>query len=410
MSVPRFIPNFSQNSLTKADGSVLSDRKQVITSSTGSISSVMYYLNGADGKTEAVNWNGSTSNYTYNIWGDENIGQIRITGAYQTGQPGPPVFVVSWNRYYYLKDHLGTVRMTVDAAANVVSYDDYYPYGMQMPTRSLASSNEDARYKFTSKERDVETNYDYFGARYYDNRIGRWLQPDPMATKYPRWSPYNYCLDIPMIIFDPNGMIVRGANADMKKKLEEAIKNNPALKAQYDQLNNSDEIYYITYGEVTDKEAEGDFGYDGEKFVITLTEDGTQSFEARLAHEFAHGQEYENGEIGFYSTDKGKKWKSFNYDMTDEVKAYDAALKAATVNDYWDLNHGTRSVLGDYAKLTDMKEKISFLRNHGYGYDYEGRPDGPLNNILMPDNAAGQIKPATDCGKYLSKFKLWSEQ
>jgi hypothetical protein len=34
-------------------------------------------------------------------------------------------------------------------------------------------SNE--KYKFTGKERDDETNYDYFGARYYDSRIGRWL-------------------------------------------------------------------------------------------------------------------------------------------------------------------------------------------------------------------------------------------
>lgn len=32
---------------------------------------------------------------------------------------------------------------------------------------------ETTNYKFTSKERDRESNYDYFGARYNDSRIGR---------------------------------------------------------------------------------------------------------------------------------------------------------------------------------------------------------------------------------------------
>ncbi|MCZ2269398.1 MAG: RHS repeat-associated core domain-containing protein [Ignavibacteriales bacterium] len=54
------------------------------------------------------------------------------------------------------------------------------------------------KYKFTSKERDVETGYDYFGARYYDSRIGRWLQIDPLSEKYFGWSPYNYTLNNPL--------------------------------------------------------------------------------------------------------------------------------------------------------------------------------------------------------------------
>jgi YD repeat-containing protein len=35
------------------------------------------------------------------------------------------------------------------------------------------------RVKFTGKERDEENLYDYFGARYYDSRIGRWGGVDP---------------------------------------------------------------------------------------------------------------------------------------------------------------------------------------------------------------------------------------
>jgi RHS repeat-associated protein len=70
-------------------------------------------------------------------------------------------------------------------------------------------TSADARYKFTGKERDLETNYDYFGARYYDARIARWLQVDPLAGKYPAWSPFNYVVGNPMTLIDPNGEEVR---------------------------------------------------------------------------------------------------------------------------------------------------------------------------------------------------------
>src|SRR6185312_16243726 len=40
-------------------------------------------------------------------------------------------------------------------------------------------------YKFTGKERDTETGNDYFGARYYNSSMGRWLSPDWSATPAP---------------------------------------------------------------------------------------------------------------------------------------------------------------------------------------------------------------------------------
>ncbi|MBA3987371.1 MAG: hypothetical protein H0X63_12560, partial [Flavobacteriales bacterium] len=65
------------------------------------------------------------------------------------------------------------------------------------------------RYGFNGMEKDDEVkgngnSYD-FGARIYDPRIGRWLNLDPSSDKYPGWSPYNFALNSPLSIIDPDG-------------------------------------------------------------------------------------------------------------------------------------------------------------------------------------------------------------
>ena len=56
------------------------------------------------------------------------------------------------------------------------------------------------------KERDSETGFSYFGARYYDSDLMTgWLSVDPMADKYPGLSPYAYCGWNPVRLVDPNG-------------------------------------------------------------------------------------------------------------------------------------------------------------------------------------------------------------
>ena len=69
---------------------------------------------------------------------------------------------------------------------------------------------------FTGKERDSETGFSYFGARYYDSDLMTgWLSVDPMADKYPSLSPYAYC-----------GW-TRPTGADEHRLIEFNIANNP---------------------------------------------------------------------------------------------------------------------------------------------------------------------------------------
>ena len=59
---------------------------------------------------------------------------------------------------------------------------------------------------FTGKERDEETGYGYFGARYMDHELmTMWLSVDPLSDKYPSISPYAYCAWNPIRLVDPDG-------------------------------------------------------------------------------------------------------------------------------------------------------------------------------------------------------------
>lgn len=71
---------------------------------------------------------------------------------------------------YYLTDHLGSIRTTIDDQGNVLGYDDYYPFGLAMPGRSLNSGTPNDLNKFTGHERDQEAglDLDYMLARNYD--------------------------------------------------------------------------------------------------------------------------------------------------------------------------------------------------------------------------------------------------
>ncbi len=78
---------------------------------------------------------------------------------------------------------------------------------------------------FTGKERDEETGYGYFGARYMGHELmTMWLSVDPLADKYPSISPYAYCAWNPLKLVDPDGREVD--DPEKKKKLESVNDKN----------------------------------------------------------------------------------------------------------------------------------------------------------------------------------------
>jgi len=144
-----------------------------------------YYVRDVSGKEIAVYHSYDLDHW--NVWGTDNVGKINANG----------------DKFFYLKDHLGSVRVVLNSSNQIVSAHDYDCWGYPLENRSYQS--DDIDYKFTGKQRDAETGYDYFGARYYDARIGRWGGVEPLLEKYISYSPYQYGLLNPVRLVDANG-------------------------------------------------------------------------------------------------------------------------------------------------------------------------------------------------------------
>ena len=117
----------------------------------------------------------------------------------------------------------------------------------------------------TGKEKDEETGYGYFGARYMDHELmTMWLSVDPMANMYPAFSPYNYCRWNPIKRIDVAGLFDTEKQA--QKAQERAMKRFGADRVG-DIFNNGTcekpNYSFHIYGEGKDNKTHGDSRENG---------------------------------------------------------------------------------------------------------------------------------------------------
>ncbi|HSF41649.1 MAG TPA: RHS repeat-associated core domain-containing protein, partial [Thermoanaerobaculia bacterium] len=158
---------------------------------------------------------GVTAERRYFHGGQETgpLGEVRDPGgaaqalAYVYGPTGLVALVArdaasgNETRGFLVRDHLGSSRVLVDAAGNLLGSYDYGPYGRELGTPGGGRPDLLA-YRFTGQEWDGKVSLYNFKARLYDPGIQRFLSPDPASED---WSPYLYAGNNPLAAVDPTG-------------------------------------------------------------------------------------------------------------------------------------------------------------------------------------------------------------
>lgn len=133
--------------------------------------------------------------------GDAGRAQVRVL-HWTSGRPAG----ITGDQVRYSYDNLtGSSQLELDGDGNVISMEEYYPYGGTAVW--TARSQTEADYKtvrYSGKERDATGLY-YYGYRYYQPWAGRWLSSDPAGTV----DGINlYCMvgNNPVTFFDSNGL------------------------------------------------------------------------------------------------------------------------------------------------------------------------------------------------------------
>ena len=270
----------------------------------------MGYAYDADGQ-RVLKSNSSTGAALKRYWmGNGNVlaegdgaGNLTAEYIYFNGKRIARIDLPANTVHYYLSDHLGSTSKVVNSAGVVEEESDYTAFGSELLGTSGAN-----HYKFTGKERDSETQLDYFGARFYSNLAGRFITPDwaakATAVPYAEFADpqslnlYSYAGNDPLSRVDIDGHCAKGFNwlcnlgqrigngvtgygwhtnkqvDDIVAKTQEGLKNVPGAGDIAENLTRK-QIYKLGTGKGTKHDGVIDFKIDSKTIISFALAGGT---------------------------------------------------------------------------------------------------------------------------------------
>ena len=254
------------DSIYKADGTgikyhydVAGNRISKVVTKGGTVNGT-YYVRDAQGNVLSVYQDGSSMALTQmenHLYGSSRLGMVTALTVANTnvtlsgGNTGIVSTFTRGEKLFELSNHLGNVLVTLtdkklqhssDNAtvdyytADVASASDYYPFGMQMPSRNITASTA-YRYGFNGKELDPNmdgNNYDY-GFRIYNPQIGKFLSVDPLTKSYPWYTPYQFAGNKPIWAIDVDGLEEAISTAPVKYRVNFSATEHEYFNKPYNQ-------------------------------------------------------------------------------------------------------------------------------------------------------------------------------
>jgi len=304
-------------------------------------------------------------------------------------------------RMYEFANHLGNVlnvitdrKLAVEGSpdevdyytADVISYSDYYPFGMMLPGRN--GSAEDYRYGFSGMEKDNEIsgegNSYNFEARFYNPRVGRMLSADPAERNNPSQSTFVYAGNNPVFFKDNDGeSAIAYFNDQGQLVISATVVLYTGDKTVYDKIDvNALEAKYIQMtSTVMAQDADGNWVEGKPTYTMpngTIV-DVVFEIEVNKVYDESFNEPLE-------TPDDARAWtENFKAGIPDAAATSDGVTRPRT-----SLNVAPRDIYNNFVRVEDWPMVSNFYTNQNTGawsiddiLDENGNPNTGIAHELL---------------------------
>lgn len=157
--------------------------------------------------------------YIRNLWEKEDT---TIRKHYYLGGQKVATRTNGTSLMFFHNDHLQSTNITIGANGQVLGITEYRPFGS-----TTTDTNTSTDYKYNGKELDTETGLYYYGARYYDPVLGRFITADSLVLNYANpqsLDRYSYVSNNPVKNVDPTGHAEANFNGSWQSAVDVGVR------------------------------------------------------------------------------------------------------------------------------------------------------------------------------------------
>ncbi|WP_407436666.1 RHS repeat domain-containing protein [Treponema sp.] len=375
------------------------------------------YTYGADGKRASKYTHSSETLYfnDYWIWHIDSATRSRggkVTKNIYLGTERVASRIGSYNTYYgeekentffYHPDHLGSAQLVTDHSGNEYQRLEYTPYGETwIDLKAETSLILKLPYKFSAKELDEETGLYYYGARYLDPRMSRWISADPAMNtgeyfsnpdagmggiyNHVNFNLYHYAGNNPIRYTDPDGRFFNRPEYHNKqnglKHTSVTMGKTPSGKYEIDENGSKT---------VTKQNTIGAFGcLFTEIYNNAMTARKKRTSDARRYCEQHNIPFYEPSLESFAGNDKYFNYYDHANDTVNPRNETDANMDRNTIEAlYEDVSGKKANHIMAVTKQSTITVLLKVIKDSPKGVTVIGRCNGHFFTILNVNNDGG---------------------